>query len=158
MFKAVIYQKNYYKSYYPKRPVKSFQDLEVYQKLSALSAVTVKRLLTALNKKEDDRIRALAGQLVEELLALPALLAGAHSLRFGYPHQASQKLEEAMLKCNLAVVHLEQFRDLAQHGIEVPFFEEQIKTLLTCRMKLLHLQRAWQKFWPSASAGKKEVK
>lgn len=155
----MTYQRNYYQ---PRRPVKSFQDLEVYQKLSAVAAVTVKRLLTALNKKEDDRVRALTGQLVEELLALPSLLAGAHSLRFGYPAQASRKLEEAMLKCNLAVVHLEQFRDLAQHAIEIPFFEEQIKTLLTCRIKILHLQMSWKKFWPAAksnlAAAKKEVK
>jgi len=31
-------------NYYPKRPVKSFQDLEVYQKLLAISVVIVKKI------------------------------------------------------------------------------------------------------------------
>ena len=34
----------YQKSYSPKRPVKSFQDLEVYQKLLALSVAVAKRV------------------------------------------------------------------------------------------------------------------
>ena len=35
---------NYQRPYYPRRPVKSFQDLEVYQKLLAVSVAVAKRL------------------------------------------------------------------------------------------------------------------
>ena len=52
-----------------------------------------------------------------------------------------------MLKCNLAVVYLEQYRDMYNKDIEVEFFEEQIKSLLALRMKIMRLQMSWKKFW-----------
>ncbi len=79
---------------------------------------------------------------------LPVLIASAHSIRFGKKEEGIAKLEEAMLGCNLAVVYLEQFRDLINKNIEADFFEEQIKNLLSVRMKIMHLQRSWVKFSP----------
>ena len=51
-----------------------------------------------------------------------------------------------MLKCNLAVVHLEKYRDLENKKIDHDFFEEQIKEYLRVRGKIMRLQRAWIKF------------
>ena len=137
---------NYQKSYYPKRPVKSFQDLEVYQKLLAVSVAIAKRIK-----------RPAAGvvpEIVSMALDLPLKIAAAHSLRFGDQTRAIEALEEVMLNCNILVVYLEQYRDINNTSgvgsdspeVEVEFFEEQIKNLLTVRMKILHLQRSWQKF------------
>jgi len=123
---------NYQKSYYPKRPVKSFQDLEVYQKLLAVSVAIAKRI-------KSEKVTVMA-------LDLPVKVATAHSLRFGDQLRAIQALEEVMLNCNILVVYLEQYRDLKNKNIEPEFFEEQIKNLLSTRMKILHLQRSWQKF------------
>jgi len=125
---------NYQKSYYPKRPVKSFQDLEVYQKLLAVSVAIAKKI-------KSEQITAIA-------LGLPVKVATAHSLRFGDHAGAVQALEEVMLNCNLLVVHLEQFRDIENKDIEPEFFEEQIKNLLSTRVKILHLQTSWKKFTP----------
>lgn len=126
-------------NYYPKRPVKSFQDLEVYQKLLAVSVAAAKRI-------KSDSIVTLA-------LDLPAKIASAHSFRFSDFHRASETLEQAMLDCNLLVVRLEQYRDIdnpstnsGQAKIENEFFEEQIKALLSCRFKIMHLQASWKKF------------
>ena len=116
-------------NYYPKRPVKSFQDLEVYQKLLAVSVAITKRV-----KSEKVTIMA---------LDLPVKIATAHSLRFGDQTRAIEALEEVMLNCNILVVYLEQYRDIKNKNIESEFFEEQIKNLLTVRMKILHLQRSW---------------
>lgn len=132
--------------FYPKRPVKSFQDLEVYQKVLAVAAVTVKRIMENSGKKSDELIKTITVKLTDHLLALPVMLASAHSMRFSYPAEAVKKLEEAMLYSNLSVVYLEQYRDLGKHEIEPEFFQEQIKTLLATRGKILRLQFSWKKF------------
>lgn len=118
--------------HYPRRPVKSFQDLEVYQKLLAISVAIAKRV-------KSEKVTAMA-------LDLPVKVATAHSLRFGDQTRAIEALEEIMLHCNILVVYLEQYRDIKNKTIETEFFEEQIKNLLSTRMKILHLQMSWKKF------------
>lgn len=119
--------------FYPKRPIKSFQDLEVYQKTLGIAIALTKKI-------KSEKISALA-------LDLPVKIATAHSLRFSDQNKAIQILEETMLGCNLLVVYLEQYRDIENKEIETDFFEEQIKNLLTVRMKIMHLQRSWKKFF-----------
>ena len=116
----------------PRRPVKSFLDLEVYQKLLAVSVMTAKRIK---NQK-----------IIDLALDLPVKIATAHSLRFSDFNRAVQTLEDSMLGCNLLVVYLEQYRDIENKDIETGFFEEQIKTLLSTRFKIMHLQQSWKKF------------
>ena len=116
----------------PRRPVKSFQDLEVYQKLLAVSVVVAKRVK---NQK-----------IIDLALDLPVKIATGHSLRFSDQLKAIATLEDVMLGCNLLIVYLEQYRDIENKDIETEFFEEQIKTLLTVRFKVMHLQMSWKKF------------
>lgn len=125
--------------YYPKRPVKSFQDLEVYQKTLAISVVVAKRIKESSKESVAQRLRASA-------LELPLLIASAHSLRFGDLNRAIASLEEAMLMCNKIVVYLEQYRDLVKSEFENEFFEEQIKQLLLVRGKILRLEQSWRKY------------
>lgn len=157
IFQKAGYQKNYYQ---PRRPVKSFQDLEVYQKALAVCVAVVRRIplpsvpVLNLQRKFPTRPKvptetcpaSVVEKLQQTVLELPELIAYAHSTRFSYPEAAVKKLEEAMLKCNLTVVFLEQYRDLGKHEIETEFFEEQIRNLLACRMKTMHLQMSWKKF------------
>ena len=182
-------------TFVPRQPVKSFQDLEVYQKLENIAVIVVKRLLPE-SANQHPRVQAIAEKLFDNLLAIPVIIASAHSRRFGKQNEAILKLDEAMLRCNVAVVYLEQYRDLRQtnsndkiqmtnqtqnskfknadterpnadiirdcehvpadncvrpepregQGADVEFFEEQVKSLLFCRSKLLHLQMSWKKF------------
>jgi hypothetical protein len=159
--------------YYPKRPVKSFQDLEVYQKALGICVAVVKRIASQGKTSDDGRmdsfqVEEIISKLHRCVLDLPVLIATAHSLRFSDQEGAISKLEEAMLNCNLAVVYLEQYRDIINiknqklkiknteqkskiinnpvAEVEIEFFDEQIKNLLTTRMKILHLQRSWKKF------------
>lgn len=133
-------------SYYPKRPVKSFQDLEVYQKLLAIGVAIVKRTAPDVLNRE----------LHDCVLSLPVKIAAAHSLRFGNSEQAIRILEEIMVGCNKIVVYLELYRDLYnENKIELEFFEEQIKNILSTRFKILHLQRSWIKFTPLEIRAKK---
>lgn len=144
-------------SYYPKRPIKSFQDLEVYQKVLGICVAVVKRIAPKhleggrmdSFQVEGIEVNGLVNKLHQCVLSLPVLIATAHSVRFSNQSEAVAKLEEAMLNCNLAVVYLEQFRDLGNKEIEIEFFEEQIKNLLAVRMKIMHLQRSWKRFFES---------
>lgn len=161
---------NYQRPYYPKRPVKSFQDLEVYQKLLAVSVAVIKRTMDDRKLKmvvEDGKskieksdnpssifypqplssiVNHLSSNVVEMALKLPLLIAEAHSLRFSEPETAIRKLERVMLGCNQAVVYLEQYRDIENKDIETEFFEEQIKTILATRGQVMRLQFSWKKF------------
>lgn len=144
---------NYQKSYYPKRPVKSFQDLEVYQKILGVAVVVTKRLAADRQEGREKKANGLSNNVLQiartitdDLLRLPLLIASAHSIRFGDPDASIAKLEEAMLTCNTSVVLMEQYRDLGNRAIEAEFFEEQIKTIFTVRMKIMHLSMSWKKF------------
>lgn len=140
------------KSYYPKRPVKGFQDLEVYQKALAICVAVIKRIGEDMAKPKKDTapllaetVSLIAEELTHRVLKIPLLIATAHSLRFADQVKAAATLEDAMRITNLAVVYLEQYRDIYHTGIEAEFFEEQVKGLLWLRQKLLYLQRSWRK-------------
>lgn len=126
-------------SYYPQRPVRSFQDLEVYQKTLAISVLIVKRIPV-------NHTNPMTGLLNDNALRLPLKIATSHSLRFSDQQKAIDILEDAMLSCNVLVVYLEQYRDIYNTEIESAFFEEQIKNLLITRRKIMHLQMSWRKF------------
>lgn len=140
--------------YYPKRPIKSFQDLEVYQKALAVSVAVVKRITSDSStskhleggRMDSFQVEGIVTRLHQVVLSLPILIATAHSLRFSDPQKAIENLEETMLNCNLAIVYLEEYRDIINKDIETEFFEEQIKTLLSSRMRIMHLQMSWKKF------------
>lgn len=136
-------------NYYPRRPVKSFQDLEVYQKALAICVAVAKRCVF---KGKDEIKTLITTELTHRVLKIPLQIAQAHSWRFPDQAKAIQTLEEAMTNSNLAIVYLEQYRDICnlpagrQVPIETEFFEEQIKGLLALRQKMLHLERSWKKF------------
>lgn len=142
-----------YQRYTPKRPIKSFQDLEVYQRLLAAGVVIFKRVEG--DKKEDKRdkssgeigiIEEIGEKLQRVVLNLPHQIALAHSLRFVDMKAAIKLLDEIMHDCNQVVVLLEQYRDLCNEKIEHEFFEEQIGDYLRTRWKIMHLARSWEKF------------
>ena len=166
----------------PKRPIKSFQDLEVYQKLLAVSVAVGRRIGTIDNRKlkigVEDRESNFYIQpsIVKVALDLPVQIATAHSMRFTNKPKAIALLEEVMLGCNILIVYLEQYRDIENvpvprlmgideekgtkgngsttavcneigtGAIEPEFFEQQIANLTTCRWKVMHLARSWEKF------------
>jgi hypothetical protein len=124
--------------YQPKRPVKSFQDLDVYQQTHNLAIKIAKH-----------------PQLAPTALEIPKLIAIAHSVRFGDPDRAIANLEQAMINCNLMVVYLDQYRDLHHPspvgaGLVPALPGDTInqiqKDYLAVRRKILNLQRSWQKF------------
>lgn len=134
----------YQNKFHPKRPVRSFQDLDVYQKTYGLAVEIVKKIK---NNQSD-----IAQHLRQTVLEIPKQIASAHSIRFGRTAGSVDALEEAMLLCNLSVVYLEEFRDIENPDkeqpdhIELDFFIENCKEYLTVRTRIMRLQKAWLKF------------
>ena len=140
----------YTKRFYPRKPVKTFQDLDVYQKTYGLGVEIVKKI-----KGNESKI---AQNLRETVLEIPKQIASAHSIRFGRTAASVDALEEAMLLCNLAVLYLEEFRDIENPAKEQKehiedsltiaheFFMENIQEYLRVRTKIMRLQKAWLKF------------
>ena len=62
-------------------------------------------------------------ELTHRVLKIPLLISQAHSWRFADQSKALQTLEDAMTNSNLAVVYLEQYRDICNTGIEIEFRE-----------------------------------
>lgn len=137
-------------SYQPKKPVKTFQDLEIYQKaLEASVAVAnslIKKEKIKKNIQEVDATELIKHNMLPCALGLPHLIAEAHSYRFGSGTDCLVLLEKVMVNCNKMVVYVEQVRDICQTGLEHDFFEELIKKYLYIRRKTLNLQRVWKKY------------
>jgi len=159
--------------YQPKRPIKSFQDLEVYQKALEASVFAGKNIgcsaaeatgaLSANPKGTKDAISAgtsvknegniwvgtnefILKNMTACALSIPHLIAEAHSMRFGSSDQCLLVLDKVMLNCNKMVVYLEQARDICATGLEADQFADQIKKYFFIRRKVLNLQRVWRKY------------
>ena len=144
------YNQKYSNNYFPKKPVKTFQDLEIYQKALEASVAVANNLMKK-EKTEKDEQEAEAAELIRHnmlpcALGLPHLIAEAHSYRFGAGTDCLVLLEKVMVNCNKMVVYLEQVRDICRTGQEHDFFEELIKKYLYIRRKTLNLQRVWKKY------------
>jgi four helix bundle protein len=126
----------------PRKPVRSFRDLEVYQKALEGAVMVTKNILPVLKEfnypLEDGMVRCSLG--------IPLLIAEAHSARFDSKPSGLELLNKAMASCNRMIVYLEQVRDIYGDKIERILIEELIKKYFYNRRKIFHLYKAWEKF------------
>ncbi len=157
-----------------KKAVKHFTDLDVYQKALEASVFVAKNFRPAPEVSSSSGNKGQPGtkgatsdgtdlqsagnigsgmtnnfilkNMVALALAIPHLIAQAHSSRFGSSEQCLLTLDKVMLDCNRMVVYLEQTRDICETGVELDQFEQQIKNYFFIRQKVLNLQRVWKKY------------
>jgi len=157
--------------FYPKKPVKSFHDLEVYQQALEANVFVAKHfrpsadIAAVFDKRSQKGTRLPKGKgnigsgtdnigirtiilnaLINCSCSIPHLIAEAHSFRFGSQKECLILLEKVMLNCNKMVVYLDQARDICETGIETVQFEDLAKKYFYLRRKVLNLQRSWQKY------------
>ena len=94
-------------NYRAKRPLRSFRDLEIYQKSSKL-AVEISQIILPITTEKNFRLNS---QIEKLSLQIPSILAEAFCRRFENRIESISLLEEAMLNCNKMVVYMEQVRD-----------------------------------------------
>lgn len=127
----------------PRKPVRSFRDLVVYQKALEGGVVVTKKILPLL--KEVDY--PFKDEMVECSLEIPRLIAEAHSSRFETGKFSSLALlNKAMTGCNKMVVYLEQVRDIYSDEVDRVMVEELIRKYSYNRRKIFNLYKAWKRF------------
>jgi len=125
----------------PHRPVRSFRDLEVYQKALEGAVATAKNIIPILKAQD----YPLTKEMLECSLKIPLWISQAHSARFEEKN-GLEMLEKAMGLCNQMAVYLEEVRDIYSDELERILLEELIKKYIYNRRKLFNLYKSWKKF------------
>jgi len=136
------YRKTYKKTRFRvKRPIRSFRDLEVYQRTAKSSVRIMKEILPLLAGKD----YPVKDKMVDCCLEIPRLIGKAHSKRFDESEASLNLLEEVMSLCNDAVVFLEQIRDIYVDDVESAILNDIIKEYIYSRRKIFNLLKAWKR-------------
>lgn len=134
-------------------PVKSFRDLEVYQKTIQLSNEITN--LEFLNKKQFEKD---AQEIKETAENIPKLIAESYGDKFDSKELAHKKLTEAITFTTNILTKLDLLRE---HHKDNQENKEILDKLLTNyqkqKLKILNLRKAWQRIadWEKDKAKKK---
>ena len=132
----------YKKQFTPKKPVRTFRDLEVYQKALDCSVLVSKDIMPALVKLK----YSYAERAGECALAVPLLIAEAHSLRFADFALGVGYLEKAMSATNKMTVYLEHAKGLYGSKLDTGLIEDIVTRYADVRIKMFRLEKSWKKF------------
>ncbi|PIQ69143.1 MAG: hypothetical protein COV91_00350, partial [Candidatus Taylorbacteria bacterium CG11_big_fil_rev_8_21_14_0_20_46_11] len=98
----------------PKKPIRSFRDLEVYQKTLECAVIFSTDIKPQLAKQHYDLLEGMTNCA----LSIPLYIAEAHGMRFSDFKLAVATIEKSMLGCNKMVVYLEQSAGI--YGNKIP--------------------------------------
>ena len=137
------YRKAYRKTAFRvKKPIRSFRDLEVYQRTSGCATEIMTKVIPLLGEGNSP----IKDKLIDCCLKIPELIAASHSHRFETGEEL-KFLEDALEGCNKTVVYLEQARDIFIKDIESrALCDDLIKRYILVRRKIFNLYRAWKRF------------
>lgn len=141
----MIYQNNtnkYSKTFTPRKPVRSFRDLDIYQKTLECSVLIVKDLAPVLKKLK----YSFEENMVNCAMSVPLFISEAHSLRFASFEGGVMLLEKSMVGCNKMIVYLEQMKGVYGSKIDVDLIDDLINRYADSRTKSFHLEKSWKRF------------
>lgn len=139
LFKIMAYYK---KSFTPRKPVKTFRDLDVYKRPIECAVLISKNVLPALSKLKYPYIERLS----DCALAVPLFVAESHSLRFADFALGVGYLEKAMSASNKIIVYLEHALGLYGSKLDQSLVEDIIGRYAESRTKMFHLEKSWKRF------------
>lgn len=126
----------------PKKPVRSFRDLEVYQTTLSCSIIMAKDIKPKLARLKYD--------LLENMnncsMSIPLYIGEAHSIRFGDHKAGLLLLERAMAGCNKMIVYLEQVKGIFGDKLDSGLIDDLIQRYANVRTKIFRLEKTWQKW------------
>jgi len=131
-----------FKKFGVKKPVRSFRDLEVYQKTLECSVLIDKDILPALEKVKDKRIE----ELSKNAMSIPLYISEGHSLRFADFALALGYIEKALSGCNRMSVYLDHIKGTYGDKVKVDLIEDLINRYTLVRGKIFRLEQSWKKF------------
>lgn len=132
----------YKKPFIPRKPVKTFRDLDVYQKPLECAVLISKDVMPHLVRQKYLYIE----RLMDCAMSVPLLVAEAHSLRFADFALGVGYLEKAMAASNKMVVYLEHAKGLYGSKFDMGLIDDLIGRYVTSRTKMFHLEKSWKKF------------
>lgn len=132
----------YQKRFTPKKPIRSFQDLEVYQTTLAASVLVAKDVEPKLARLKYH----LLDNMVNCSMSIPLYISEAHSIRFGDHQSGLLLLERAMAGCNKMVVYLEQTKGIFGDKLDIGLIDDLTKRYAEVRTKIFRLEKSWQKW------------
>ncbi len=135
----------------PKKPVRSFRDLEIYQKTIECAVLISKDIMPHLMKQK----YSYAERLMDCAMSVPLLVAESHSLRFADFALGVGYLEKAMAGCNKMIVYLEHVKGLYGSKFDTGLIDDIISRYAVSRIKMFHLEKSWKKFMNQDKENKK---
>jgi hypothetical protein len=136
------YPAKYPAKYQSKKPIKSFRDLEVYQKTMECAVLTVKSFQPDLIKQKFP----FTENMVNCSMSIPLYVGESNSLRYNDFPLGVATLEKAMAGCNKMVVYYEQAKGLYGDKIDSELADDLIRRYMECRNKMFRLEKAWIKY------------
>lgn len=125
-----------------KSVIRSFQDLEVYQRLYQAMLEVMNGIIPKLPKEEKFD---LADQIRRCCKAPLALLAEGFAKR--YQARSWRKyLDDTMGECNEMIHHLSVCRDVYKNNLDSNLCQKLIKEYDLANRQLYHLRKSWQNF------------
>ena len=154
-----MYPYNNKRQFIPKKPVRSFRDLEVYQKTLECGVLICKDLQPKLAKLKYNFLE----NMINCCLSIPLYVAESHSLRFSDFKLAVATLEKAMMSCNKMIVYLEQIIGIycsaadvagpsgskkrkASMALDRDLIEDLMRRYMDVRGKMFRLEKSWKKY------------
>jgi hypothetical protein len=132
----------YKKAFTPRRPVKTFRDLDVYQGTLECAVLISKNIAPTLVKLKYRHVEHLS----DCSLAVPLFIAEAHSLRFADFALGVGYLEKAMSATNKMAVYLEHALGLYGAKLDQNLIEDIVGRYVSFHIKMFHLEKSWKRF------------
>src|SRR3989344_2853032 len=144
----------YSKPFTPRKPVRSFRDLDIYQKTLECSVLIVKDLAPKLAKLK----YSFQENMVNCAMSVPLFIGEAHSLRFASFEGGVMLLEKSMAGCNKMIIYLEQMKGTYGSKIDVDLIDDLIGRYAESRTKSFHLEKSWKRFRSADASGESKPK
>lgn len=125
-----------------KAVIKSFQDLEVYQRLYKAMLIVLQDIVPKLPEEEKYDLK---DQLRRCCKSAPALVAEGFAKRY-QPRNWKKYLEDAMGECNEMIHHLSVCRDIYPKYVDSKLVEELISIYDISNRQLYRLHESWKDF------------
>lgn len=139
-------QSKYKKEFTPRKPVKTFRDLDIYQKTMECAVIVVKNIRPKLITLKYPFTEG----AIDCAMNVPLSIGEAHSIRFADFAKGIGLIEKAMSGCNKMIIYLEHIKGM--YGVKVDadgVLDEIIARYAESRTKTFHLEQSWKK-WNTA--------
>jgi hypothetical protein len=131
------------RTFVPRKPVKTFRDLDIYQKAMECAVIVVKNIRPKLVTLKYPFIEG----ITDCAMSVPLFIGEAHSIRFGNFALGLQLIEKAMSGCNKMIIYLEHSKGM--YGVKLDAdgaLDEIVARYAETRTKTFHLEQSWKKW------------